>query len=60
MVPDTLVFGANCIFMLDSPVMHRNVAYVKEISIGMNIVAVDIMPRMATASSGALVDICEY
>lgn len=60
MVPDTLVFGENFICISAIPVMHRNEAYSKERFIGMNIVSVDPMPRMAIASSGALTAICEY
>lgn len=59
MVPDTSVFGAKFICILDSPVMHRNEAFAKERFIGTNIVPVDAMFRMANASSGVLMDICE-
>ena len=57
-MPDTSVFGAKFICILDSPVMHRNEAFAKERFIGTNIVPEDAMFRMANASSGALMDIC--
>ena len=60
MLPDTLAFGVKFNFWTAIPVMHRNVAYDKERFIGINIVSDDTMPRMAIASSGALVTICEY